>query len=63
MPSGRMRAPGPPPSAASVGGMAVGAVGVIAAAAAILGYLAYRLILWPAPGTLPATAVRYAPVA
>jgi len=43
--------------------MAVGAMGVIAAAAAILGHLAYRLILWPAPGTLPATAVRYAPVA
>ena len=51
--------------AAVGGGMAVGAMGVIAApaaAAAILGYLAYRLILWLAPGTPPATAVRAAPI-
>lgn len=41
--------------------MAADAMGVIAAAAAILGYLAYRLVLWLASGTPPATAVRYAP--
>jgi len=41
------------------GGMAVGtmiAVAAPAAAAAVLGYLMYRLALWLAPGTSPATA-------